>query len=170
MNYSAFKISILLLWLCASCSSGKKKINTVAYINPTPRTPMRIIADSLSQKIGKKKLKLMVLTFTDMRGNEHNFGDVLSEKLSTELAKKDNVVILDRLLFQKKLAQNDLSLQGGIDLESMRAIGNFLELDAVVTGLVSPYANGLDINCRLIDTRSGKILAAEETYYSLKFN
>lgn len=181
MNYSVINLvrtmawsqqifRVLVLLSLLSCSFGKKRTRPVAYIDPAPRPPMRIIADSFSEKIGQKKLKIIVLTFTEMNGREHDFGTVLSEKLSTELAKKKNIIIFDRLLFQKKLAENNLSLKGGVGLDAMREIGNFLELDAIVTGLVSPYANGLDINCRLIDTKTGRILAAEEAYYSLKFN
>jgi TolB-like protein len=149
----------------------KKDKRILAYMDSMQVPPMTRIANALSKKVeDKNSFRVIVLTFTEVNGRRNEYGEVLAEKLSTELAKNNHIIVLDRLLYQKKLQENDLSLQGGTDLNSMRKIGSILELNGIVVGLVSPYMNGLDVNCRLLEPNTGTIISAEESYYPLGTN
>lgn len=70
-------------------------------------------------------------------------------------------------MYSPELEKNDLSLNGGVVLEDLKKIGKLFSLDAIVTGIVSNNVNGLDINCRMIDPKTGYIIGAEEVFYPL---
>ncbi|MCB1190567.1 MAG: hypothetical protein H7A23_26940 [Leptospiraceae bacterium] len=117
--------------------------------------------------VKEKTYRIIVLSFTTISGKEHKLGNILAEKLTTELAKSTNMKVLDRLMYSPELEKNDLSLNGGVVLEDLKKIGKLFSLDAIVTGIVSNNVNGLDINCRMIDPKTGYIIGAEEVFYPL---
>ncbi|MCE9500977.1 MAG: curli production assembly/transport component CsgG domain protein, partial [Leptospira sp.] len=102
---------------------------------------------------------------TDTEGKPHRLGRILAEKLTTEIVKKSRASVLDRLMFEKTLQENNLSLTGSLDVTLSKKVGDILKVDAVIMGIIHPFGSGVDINCRVIDTRTGIILSAEEAYY-----
>ncbi len=107
---------------------------------------------------------MIVLTFTSSDGTSNIYGSILSEKLTTELVKKDRFHILDRMVNEKTLKERGLSLESSPDLETLRKIGDTLRVDVLVTGIISSYQNGVFVNTRLIEIKSGLILKAEEVF------
>ena len=80
--------------------------------------------------------------------------------------RRGNVIVLDRILFSKQLQENQLTLSSASDLNEIRRIGELLGVHAVVTGMITSFNNGYGLNCRIIDPKTGFILAAEEAFYS----
>ncbi|MCB1159533.1 MAG: hypothetical protein KDK45_18680, partial [Leptospiraceae bacterium] len=129
---------ILSLLFLFACSGSQTKPSM--YLTQGPRTTMERIVDTFEMRlVDKAGISAIVLTFTDISGKVHPDGDLLAEKLSTELAKREKITILDRLVFQKKLEENSLDLKGGADLNKIKKIGKVLEVDYVVIGLMSSY-------------------------------
>lgn len=159
-----FLIPVLLLVSCFSLNDQKKN-NTTLYIDTVPQPPFEKVAETLTRKITAQGFKLIVMTFSSTEGKEHKNGSLYAEKITTEIAKRGNVIVLDRLLFSRKLTENNLNLVSGSDFSQIKKIGEVLGVDAVVTGVVTPYASGYDVNCRLIDAKTGMILSAEEAFY-----
>ncbi|MCZ8155589.1 MAG: FlgO family outer membrane protein [Leptospira sp.] len=126
---------------------------------------MEQLAVSLSEKgFLVNKQRMIVLTFTSSDGTSNIYGSILSEKLTTELVKKDRFHILDRMVNEKTLKERGLSLESSPDLETLRKIGDTLRVDVLVTGIISSYQNGVFVNTRLIEIKSGLILKAEEVF------
>ena len=106
------------------------------------------------------------MTFTTTEGKEHKLGSLFAEKLTTDIVRRENIIVLDRLLFSRQLQENQLTLSSGSDLAEIRKIGELLGLNAIVTGMITSFNNGYGLNCRIIDPKTGFILAAEEAFYS----
>lgn len=156
---------LFLLGVFFTCM-GDKRRSALTYIDPNPPSPMEKIAETLSKNTTKSPpLLVIVLSFTSTNGKPHSLGKVLAEKVTTELVKKGNLKILDRLMFEKILQDNHISLSGSIDITLAKKIGEILKLDAIVMGTINQNGQGVDINCRIIDSKTGMIMSAEETFY-----
>ncbi|WP_167884303.1 FlgO family outer membrane protein [Leptospira ilyithenensis] len=132
---------------------------------PKLTPPLEQLAVSLSEKgLMFNKQRLIVLTFTGTDGGKNQYGPLLSEKLTTELVKKDRFHILDRMVHERALKEKGLSLETNGDMATLRKIGEELKVDILVTGIVSAYQDGLFVNTRLIEIKSGLILKAEEVF------
>ncbi|MBP9886226.1 MAG: curli production assembly/transport component CsgG domain protein [Leptospiraceae bacterium] len=130
------------------------------------QTPMERIAQTLTKKLPTQNSRVIVLTFTTTEGKEHKLGSLFAEKLTTDIVRRENIIVLDRLLFSRQLQENQLTLSSGSDLAEIRKIGELLGLNAIVTGMITSFNNGYGLNCRIIDPKTGFILAAEEAFYS----
>lgn len=160
---------ILFLLFFVACSSFEKE-KPVYFINPNPPSAFEKIAEALSRKEGEntaKPNKTIVLNFTNIEGKEHGFGKVFAEKLTTELVKQKKFIVLDRMIYSKKIQESGLSLSANVEPVFLKRMGDAIGVDYVIVGLVIPAkSSGYDINCRLIDIRTGLIIAAEEGFYA----
>ena len=156
-----------LLALTAFCYPEEDQIRTVVR-QPLP-TPIEYIAKSLSENGFRLKGKrVMVMTFTDRdkRGTEkdNRLGELLAEKITTDLVKQSDFQILDRGIHGKILKSHNLNLDADVDQETMKRIGKTIKVDGLVTGILYKYNNGVFLNARLIDIETGLILKAEEVF------
>ncbi|TGL41372.1 FlgO family outer membrane protein [Leptospira perdikensis] len=151
-----FLFSVSACYLGEERESKPKKAST---------PPLEQLAVSLSEKgFYFQPQRLVVLTFLDNEGKKSPYGEILAEKLTTELVKKDRFQILDRLANQKVLKEAGLGLDASTDTATLRKIGDVLKLDVIITGIVTPYQDGVFVNTRLIEIKSGLILKADEVY------
>ena len=155
--FSKLRAGILIctLLVVISCANEKKQM---VFMDTNPKPVFELIAESITKNLKPNIKRSIVMTFITQEGKEHSYGALFAEKLTTDLVKQNKLIVLDRLMFKGKLSEKSLSLNPTSDLN----------LDAVVIGIVTPYASGYDINCRLIDVKTGLILSAEEGYYSEK--
>lgn len=168
MNIPVRFLSLLFILYIAfqmGCSPDKKQIT---FIDPYPKPVFEQIADTITKNLKVNIKKIIVLTFINQEGKEHKLGSVFAEKLTTELVKQNKLIVLDRMVFKNKLQEKSLTLIGNPDLAYIKQIGDILGVDAVLIGIVNPYSTGYDLNCRLIDVKTGLILSAEEGYYAEK--
>lgn len=149
-----------LVFFFFNCSSSQKTKPEIL------ESPIEKIAINFSKKIEKENERLIVLNFTDANGKNQEIGNIFSEKLTTELVKKGKFTVLDRFTYQKKLKESDLNLSATLDLQELRKVADILNLKYVVTGILTNYQSGYGINSRLIDPKTGLILAAEEAFYA----
>jgi TolB-like protein len=159
-------LTIILLFTTDFCMSEREK--QLAIIESYSKPPFERLAETLSKNVSSNNKRTIVLSFITSEGKEHKYGIVFAEKLTTELVKQKEIIVLDRLMFGKKLKDNSLDLAVGADLASVRKIGEILNIDSVVVGIATPFANGYDLNVRMIDAKTGLILSAEEAYYTDK--
>lgn len=137
---------------------------------PPAPTPIQILANSLSEGgFQLKDKKIIVLTFYDKDKNiiKPRLGELISEKLTTELVKKGNFKVLDRGIYGKILGSKGLSLSGDMDIATISKVAEALELDGIITGIMYKYGDGIFVNARLLDIKSGLILKAEEVFVAV---
>lgn len=154
--------TLLLIGIFSACYLGEER-ESKPKKPPTP--PLEQLAVSLSERgLYFHPERLVVLTFLDNEGKKSPYGEILAEKLTTELVKKDRYLVLDRLANQKVLKEAGLSLDSPTDTATLRKIGEVLKLDVIITGIVTPYQDGVFVNTRLIEIKTGLILKADEVY------
>ncbi|TGL88346.1 curli production assembly/transport component CsgG domain protein [Leptospira congkakensis] len=159
-----FRILSLIVFLLSvnACYLGEERESKPKKII-TP--PLEQLAISLSEKGSYfQPERLVVLTFLDHEGKKSPYGEILAEKLTTELVKKDRFQILDRLANEKALKEAGIGLDAATDTATLRKIGDVLKLGVIITGIVTPYQDGVFVNTRLIEIKSGLILKADEVY------
>ncbi|ABZ96060.1 Hypothetical lipoprotein [Leptospira biflexa serovar Patoc strain 'Patoc 1 (Ames)'] len=161
MHFKGF-ILALVLGVFSACYLGEERESKPK--KPTV-PPLEQLAISLSEKgFYFQPERLVVLTFLDNEGKKSPYGEILAEKLTTELVKKDRFLILDRLANQKVLKEAGLSLDSPTDTATLRKIGEVLKVGVIITGIVTPYQDGVFVNTRLIEIKTGLILKADEVY------
>ncbi len=109
-----------------------------------------------------QKKKVAVLPFRDIAGSESVFGAYLSEELVTELFKTNTVEIVERANLDQLLGEIKLGQSGVIDPETARHVGRIAGVDAIVTGTITVLESYVSLNCRLVDTESGRVFGAAQ--------
>lgn len=156
-------IAILIFWQCSFDGDSKKR-------RPPTQNPIAILANSLSEggfRIQGKRV--IVLTFYD-RDNANadpRLGELLSEKLTTELVKKGQFRMLDRGIYGKVLRAKKMSLAGDVNMLRMKKIAGELQVDGIITGIIYKYGDGIFVNARLLEVETGLILKAEEVFVAV---
>ncbi len=143
-----------------------RKVITRAFadLNPTRIMSLKADPDILSAK------RIAVVPF-DNFSPDRNAGDIISSILISELIRAGWDVILPGDIFQLSRSQNRVT-RGEIDLDLMRGLAEKLKADYVITGSVFDFASGtagvdgstpkIELNGRLIDSRTGRILSIAE--------
>ena len=110
-------------------------------------------------KEGQKK-RIAVLPFKELDGRTTVLGTLVSEKLITTLFEAGGLEIVERTTLDKVIEQIRFDRTGFIDQETAKKVGSLAGADAIVTGTIADLATYLDVNCRLIDARTGGVFSA----------
>ena len=123
-------------------------------------TPYGEAAGKIAAELGRNS-KVAVLPFLYIGEEKSRGGQVVSERLTTELAGDKNIKLLERSLLDKVLGE--LKLQGGglAEVDEARKAGKLLAADYVVIGSLFLIKDGeLGLNVRAVETETGKIKSA----------
>jgi TolB-like protein len=106
-------------------------------------------------------IKLAVLAFPYTSEKPSEGPVVIQERLTTLLAGSKNITLIERGLMQKVMEELKLQASGAVDEETVKKLGKMLGADAVVTGTLNDLQDGgCEVNARVVEAESGKILAA----------
>ncbi len=106
-------------------------------------------------------IKLAVLEFPYIGGKASEGPVVTQERLTTALAQNKKITLIERGLLKKVMGELNLQASGAIDEETVRKLGKLLGADAVVTGTLNDVkGDEAEVNARVVETETGKILAA----------
>ncbi|HUP59941.1 MAG TPA: FlgO family outer membrane protein [Thermoanaerobaculia bacterium] len=145
-------IGIIILLLSASASAQKSLSDGI-----------KDLAGQIAASATKaQKQKIAALPFRDLDGSATVLGTYLAEALSTHLV-NSGLEVVERSMLDKVLAELKLQQTGAIDPASAKKVGSIAGVDAIITGSIANLNAVLAINCRLIDTQTGRIFAAAET-------
>ncbi|MCU1231273.1 MAG: hypothetical protein JWO97_4157 [Acidobacteria bacterium] len=122
------------------------------------------LATQISAGVAKQqKQKIAVLPFRELDGQTTVLGTYLAEELVTNLFQMGNFEIVERQLLDKVLGELKTQQSGAVDPQTAKEIGRVAGVDAIVTGSITDLQSFVGINCRLIDTTTGKIFGAAQT-------
>jgi len=141
-------------------------INSLAFGASNLDSGVQELGKEISKSmINKKKTKLAIIEFSDLRDNVNDLGRYLAEKLISELFKlnSDGFSIIERRQLAKVLREQKLSSSGLIDGKAMKKVGNLLGVDAIVTGSVTDLGNVVEINARVISVETGDVIGSAST-------
>lgn len=147
---------------------GQTAVLLLVVAMPTEAQGPRVLGDAVRElgkgvatkaKEGQKK-RIAVLPFKELDGRSTVLGTLVSEKLVTALFDAGGLEIVERTTLDKVIEQIRFDRTGFIDQESAKKVGTLAGADAIVTGTIADLATYLDVNCRLIDARTGGVFAA----------
>lgn len=122
------------------------------------------LATQISGSIAKQqKTRIAVVPFRELDGRTTVLGTYLAEELVTNLFMIGNLDIIERAMLDKVIGELKLGSTGAIDPETAKKVGKIAGVEAIVTGSITDLQSYVGINCRLIDTETGRIFGAAQT-------
>jgi len=124
--------------------------------------PLDKLAGKLSAGLkDRPAIKLAVLEFPYTGGKASEGPVIVQERLTTALAQNKKITLIERGLLKKVLGELNLQASGSIDEETVKKLGKMLGADAIVTGTLNDIKETqTEINARIVETETAKILAA----------
>lgn len=124
--------------------------------------PYQKIALTLSKEASKlSSARIAVMPFRWVAGSDDAGAKLVSERLTTRIVKIGQVQVVERVLLNKVLTELKLGASGVINADSAKQLGKVLEVSGIVTGTLADVGNAIEINARLIETETGRVLIAE---------
>jgi TolB-like protein len=105
------------------------------------------------------KLAVLAFSYTNEKASEGPV--IVQERLTTLLAQNRKITLIERGLMKKVMEELNLQASGAMDEETVKKLGKLLGADAVVTGTLNDLKDErTEVNARIVETESGKILCA----------
>ena len=147
-------LAIALVILAAEAAYAQKVIGDAA----------KELANQISAAAAKQgKHKIAVIPFRELDGRTTVLGTYLAEELVTDLFSTGGLDIVERSMLDKVMSELKFSQSGAIDPESAQHVGKIVGVEAIVTGSITDLQSYVGVNCRLINTESGRIFGAAQT-------
>jgi len=86
----------------------------------------------------------------------------LAEQITTGLT-KNGVTVVERTVLDKILTEQSLATTGNFDPDTIQRVGRLLQAQAIVTGTIQINDKDANVNIRLIDVETGKVLTAVQS-------
>ena len=147
-----------------------RKINATALLLLLPLLLTHAVygqsLEKLAQQLekglqAKSNAKLAILNFPYHNGKLSNGSSIVQERLTTFIVGGGKIEVIERNLLKKVLEEMKLESTGLIDEKTTQKIGKVLGVGAIVTGTLNDLTAGqVEINARVIQTETGKILTA----------
>lgn len=144
------RISVLCLCLALSAGSAQGA------------EPLKKLSAKLEKGVkDEANKKVAVLSFPYADGGQSSGSSIVAERLTTFLVGGGKAEVIERSLIAKVMDELKLGATGALDAESTQKVGKLLGVGAVVTGTLNDLPKGkTEVNARLIQTETGRILAA----------
>jgi TolB-like protein len=118
------------------------------------------LADQLRTGLASsREVKLAVVPLRELSDAESVLGTFLAEELTTRLFTPGRIQIVERQQLDRVMTELKLQQSGAIDQTTARKVGQLTGADAVVTGTVTEFQSFVALNCRVIDSQAGRVLA-----------
>jgi TolB-like protein len=123
---------------------------------------MNKVAKQLVKKIEKMKTpRVGILAFPYHDGKISSGSSIVSERLTTYLAKRKKIRVVERRLISKILEEQRMNETGVIDPNTAQKMGQVLGIDVIVTGtLIDLDEDRTEVNARALDAETGEIISA----------
>jgi TolB-like protein len=117
------------------------------------------------------RARVAILPFQVIGGKGSTSGRIVSERLVAPMMNGGEVEVVERAMLESVMREQQLQFSGVVDARSVKEIGKILNVDAVITGTVIALKDDrVEVNARLIDTESAKVLFAGETRMEQDWN
>ena len=120
------------------------------------------LAEKLATQIketGRKKVA--ILDFTDLQGNNTELSRFVGEQFQvTFVERRNGVSVMDRANLKKILAEHKLTLDGLIEPENAKKLGQFAGVDAIILGKVTQLKDDVVATANVIATDTAEIIGA----------
>ena len=153
---------LLMAWACTEPSPRPASAQPApvpdAALQPGLGAQLDVVADQISNELlGARKKTVAVIPFTDLNGNNNDFGKLLSEELVARLVRTGRFNVMERQMLSRILAEQKLQASGLFDDDSAIKLGRLLGVEALVSGTLSDLDPQVIIHARVISSESGQI-------------
>lgn len=163
-GFGLIEILVALLLLCmvagvllSECHKQQARQKAIKKDLPAGMSDLAVqIAESLDET-GKKTVA--VVQFSNLDGRTTQFGQFVSEELTTQLFKTKVFKVIERHLIARLVEEHQLGFSGLLDKTSVKEFGKVLGADAICSGTIADLGGGVRINARLIDVQDGSVFA-----------
>jgi len=100
-----------------------------------------------------------VIAVSDFVGKPVEIGQEIAETLGTDLAKSERITLVERAQLGKALRELRLQNTGLTEPAQARKVGKLVGADAIIVGSFYVRGNQIVINARVVDVRTGKVMA-----------
>ncbi len=142
----------LVLLFTPAFAGAKEESGSNAYKN--------LVNELLKNCEGADK-KIGVANFSYLDERESGDGNIVSERITTELVRLKKFKVTERKEIEKVLGELKLQRSGAIDADSVKSLGKMLGADWLVLGTLTKLAGRqVEVNARLVGVESGEIISA----------
>jgi len=118
----------------------------------------------MAENIVKAGIKtIAVVDFTDLQGNVTELGRFVAEEFSVALAgagEDFELVVIDRTHLKSIAQEHKLSTTGIIDPKTARELGRIIGVEALLTGVITPFKDSVRLSIKMLETNTAKIIDA----------
>jgi TolB-like protein len=122
------------------------------------------MCDELYNKIkDKPDVKLAITDFKSINQKSTD-PKIVQERITTSFSNRNGITVIERELIDKVLSEMKLQQSGAIDEKDILKIGELTGANYILTGSINDLKNNrLEINSRIIDVKTGKIIAGAKS-------
>jgi len=104
---------------------------------------------------------IAVVDFTDLQGNVTELGRFIAEEFSVALASAGKgFELVDRTHLKSIAQEHKLSITGVIDPKTARELGKIVGVEALLTGVITPFKDSVRLSIKILETNTAKIIVA----------
>lgn len=105
-----------------------------------------------------KQLSVAVADFPDLQGVTSNLGRYVASRLTTRLAQTPSFFVIERQRLGQVLAELKFSMSDLVDPSKAKQLGRMVGVEAIVVGTVSDLGNQVDLDARVIEIETNRML------------
>lgn len=125
------------------------------------QSDLKQVAVSLARDINAgNRHTITVADLTDLQGNVTELGRFISEELSTQLVlDAKSFTVVERIQLAAILKEHQISISGLVDPATIKKLGQFAGVDAIVTGTLVPFSDSVRLTAKVLDVSTAKMMA-----------
>lgn len=132
---------------------------------------LRAGVEQLAAQVAKaapegKQLRIAVADFPDLQGITSDFGRFVSSRLTTRLANNPRFFVIERQRLGQVLAELRFSMSDLVDPAKAKQLGRMVGVEAIVVGTVSDLGNQVELDARIIEIETNRMLLGATTTIS----
>lgn len=104
---------------------------------------------------------IAVLPFRRADGSKAMEGELIADRLVTQLTLEPGLRVVERRQLEAALAEQKLAIEGFVSAETAARAGKLTGARALVTGTLTDLGEMIELNARLFDVQSGEVIAAQ---------
>jgi TolB-like protein len=125
------------------------------------------LAGQLAKSVPEgRQWRLAVTDFPDLEGVMSNLGRHIAERLTTRLSQNAKLFVIERRRLGQVLAELKFSMSDLVDPNKAKQLGRMLGVEALVVGSVSDLGNVVDVDARIIEIETNRMMPGALTTIS----
>jgi len=123
------------------------------------RTGVEQLASQIAQRAPEgKQLRVVVADFPDLQNVTSDLGRFIASRLTTRLAQSPKFSVVERQRLNQVLGELRFSMSDLVDPTKAKQLGRMTGAEAIVVGTVSDLGNQVDLDARMIDVETNRML------------